>query len=113
MRPPQLHSATGAYWIDCDRARRYLRQAYLVAGGIGYTLTLSADDAQRRGQHLRAFDSALRSIRIVTIAPRRPRRRRRSSGRRAGRRRAVDARNDRSARPAPGRRAAAAPEGAA
>jgi hypothetical protein len=65
MRAPQLHSATGAYWIDFDNGRVYLRQAFIVANSIGYALTLSASDSRTRSQHLRAFDYALRSIRPI------------------------------------------------
>lgn len=64
VRAPQLHSQTGAYWIDFDNGKVYLRQAFLVVGGIGYVLTLSASSSRVRGQHLRAFDGALRSIKI-------------------------------------------------
>lgn len=64
-RAPQLHAATGAYWIDLDNGHVYLRQAFLVADGIGYALTLSARDGRTRSQHLRAFDYALRSIRPI------------------------------------------------
>ena len=64
VRPPQLHSSTGAYWIDFDNGAVYLRQAFLVVGPVGYALTLSAPDSRTRGQHLRAFDYALRHIAI-------------------------------------------------
>ena len=64
VRAPQLHSATGAYWMDFDNGKHFLRQALLVPSqlGIGYSLTLSAPDIRTRGQLLRAFDYALRSI---------------------------------------------------
>ena len=73
VREPQHHAATGAYWIDfddCDpsegcEGKRFLRQAFLVANGIGYALTLSAPDPRARAKHLRAFDYALRSIRVL------------------------------------------------
>ncbi|HLU65016.1 MAG TPA: hypothetical protein VKZ63_01995 [Kofleriaceae bacterium] len=65
VRAPQLHSATGAYLVDSHRDRSFLRQAFLVAGGIGYSLTLAAPDNRTRSQHLRAFDAALRSIQII------------------------------------------------
>src|SRR5262245_42109947 len=52
VRAPQVHGATGAYWIDLEDERSALRQAFLVNQGIGYTLTLAADDARSRGQHL-------------------------------------------------------------
>lgn len=61
---PQLHAATGAYWIDVDRGAVYLRQALLVSGSIGYSLTLSAPSSATLKQYVRAFDSALRSIKI-------------------------------------------------
>jgi len=74
VRPPQHHPATGAYWVDFTNCvdptknctgKMYLRQAYLVANGVAYALTLSAPDARTRGKHLRAFDYALRSIRLL------------------------------------------------
>jgi hypothetical protein len=68
-RAPQLHAASGAYWIDLDNGQRYLRQAFLVIGGTGYSLTLSASDPRTRGQHLRAFDFALRSLRAHQPVP--------------------------------------------
>ncbi len=61
-RPPQLHSSTGATLIDFQSENTFLRQAFLVVGGFGYTLTLSANNSRIRGFHLRAFDDALRSI---------------------------------------------------
>ncbi len=64
VRSPQLHSSTGAYFIDSQGSGASLRQAFLVAGGVGYSLTLSAPDNRTRSQHLRAFDYALRSIQI-------------------------------------------------
>jgi hypothetical protein len=65
VRAPQLHSATGAYWIELENRTAFLRQAFLVSGQTGYTLTLAADSARDRSQHLRAFDATLRSIRAV------------------------------------------------
>jgi hypothetical protein len=61
---PQLHAATGAYWIEFDNGETFLRQALLVSGDVGYSLTLSANDADTRRKHLRAWDYSLRSIRI-------------------------------------------------
>lgn len=69
VRSPQLHSSTGAYFIDSDGRGAFLRQAFLVSGGIGYSLTLSAPDNRTRSQHLRAFDYALRSIQILRAPP--------------------------------------------
>jgi hypothetical protein len=69
VRSPQLHSSTGAYFIDSDGRGAFLRQAFLVSGGIGYSLTLSAPDNRTRSQHLRAFDFALRSIQVLRAAP--------------------------------------------
>ena len=65
VRSPQLHTSTGAYFVDCEQRGAFLRQAFLVAGGIGYSLTLAAPDHRTRSQHLRAFDYALRSIQMV------------------------------------------------
>ena len=65
VRAPQLHSSTGAYYVDSQRRGAFLRQAYLVAGGFGYSLTLAAPDHRTRTQHLRAFEFALRSITIL------------------------------------------------
>ncbi len=64
VRAPQLHSATGAYWMDFDNGKSFLRQAVLVPveSGIGYSLTLSAETLRGRGQMLRAFDFSLRSL---------------------------------------------------
>lgn len=69
MRAPQVHAATGAYWLEFDDGKTYLRQALLVTDGIGYSLTLSAPDSTIRTQHLRAFDYALRSIKLDRSAP--------------------------------------------
>lgn len=65
VRAPQLHSATGAYWMDFDNGESFLRQAVLVPADTttGFSLTLSASDLRTRGQLLRAFDFSLRSIR--------------------------------------------------
>ena len=65
VRAPQLHAATGAYWMDFDNGKSFLRQAVLVPldTQTGYSLTLSASDNRTRGQLLRAFDLSLRSIR--------------------------------------------------
>jgi hypothetical protein len=63
VRAPQLHASTGAYLIDFDNEKTFLRQALLVTNGVGYALTLSAKDTRTRSQHLRAFDYALRKIR--------------------------------------------------
>jgi hypothetical protein len=64
VRAPQVHAATGAYWLEFDDGKTYLRQALLVTDGIGYSLTLSAPDSTIRTQHLRGFDYALRSIKL-------------------------------------------------
>jgi hypothetical protein len=64
VRAAQFHAATGAYWADFDDGKSYLRQAYLIRGDIGLTLTLSAGSQRLRNQHLRVFDATLRSIRF-------------------------------------------------
>ncbi len=66
---PQVHAATQASWIEFDDGRMFFRQAFLVMGDTAYALTLSAPDRRARAQHLRAFDSALRSMeRIEDVA---------------------------------------------
>lgn len=64
VRAPQLHSATGAYWMDFDDGKSFIRQAVLIPKdkNFAYTLTMSADDALIRSQLLRVFDYSLRSI---------------------------------------------------
>lgn len=64
-RTPQLHSSTGAYFVDANRGDSFIRQAFLVSGTIGYSLTLEASSNRVRSQHLRAFDFTLRSIQIL------------------------------------------------
>lgn len=61
-RTPQLHSSTGAFWIDYNNDTRFLRTALLVYKDIGYSLTLAADEPKVRSKLLRSFDSTLRSI---------------------------------------------------
>ena len=65
VRPPQLHSSTGAYFLDSQRGESYLRQAFMVSGTIAYSLTLEAPSSRVRSQHLRAFDFTLRSVQIL------------------------------------------------
>ena len=69
VRSMQIHPTTGAYWVDMRNKDRFLRQAYLVANNVAYSLTLSAPSRRARSQHLRAFDYALRSIRIERGTP--------------------------------------------
>lgn len=66
---PQLHPTTGAYWIDVTTPEAVLRQAFVTAGDTGYALTLSADSAEARADHVRAFDSVLRSINLDRTTP--------------------------------------------
>ncbi|HTM22800.1 MAG TPA: hypothetical protein VL172_19895, partial [Kofleriaceae bacterium] len=84
VRTAQRHAATGAWWFDFDNCgdnptcagKVFLRQAFLVENGVGYSLTLAAPDARTRGMHLRAFDAALRSLVInrgpITPQPQKP-----------------------------------------
>lgn len=69
VKAPQVHAATGAYWIEFDDGKTFLRQALLVSGDVGYSLTVSAPDSTIRLQHLRAFDVALRSIELDRERP--------------------------------------------
>ena len=68
-RAPSLHATTGAFVIDFDNGKAFLRQALLVVDDIGYSLTLSAPDARIRGQHLRAFEAVLRGLRPLRRSP--------------------------------------------
>jgi hypothetical protein len=69
---PQRH-ATGAYYVDFDNCgeetdctgKVFLRQGFVVVGDIGYALTLAAPTARTRGFHLRAWDAAMRSLRLT------------------------------------------------
>ena len=70
VRAPQLHTTTGAFVIDFENDGAFLRQALLIKGQIGYTLTLSASTSRLRGLHLRAFDTMLRKIQPLRAAPR-------------------------------------------
>lgn len=65
---PQVHAATQASWIEFDDGKTFFRQAFLVLGDTAYALTLSAPDRRARAQHLRAFDSALRSMERIEDA---------------------------------------------
>ena len=65
VRPPQLHSSTGAYFVDSNRGGSWLRQAFMVSGTTGYSLTLEAPSNRVRSQHLRAFDYTLRSVQVL------------------------------------------------
>lgn len=70
VQKPQPHAATGAFWIEFDDGKTFFRQALLVSGDTGYSLTLSAPGARIRAQHLRAFDYALRSVERISVEPR-------------------------------------------
>ncbi len=64
-RAPQLHTATGAYLVDAQSRTAFLRQAYLVSGGVAYSLTLAATDSRTRSSHLRAFERTLKQIKVT------------------------------------------------
>jgi hypothetical protein len=65
---PQVHAATQASWIEFDDGKTFFRQAFLVMGDTAFALTLSSPDRRARAQHLRAFDSALRSMERIEDA---------------------------------------------
>jgi hypothetical protein len=62
---PRPHS-TGAFWIEYTGGDAYLRQAFVVAGGHGYSLVLAAHTEKERAAHIRAFDATLRSLRTLS-----------------------------------------------
>lgn len=66
VKSPQEHSS-GAWWIEFNNGKRYLQQAFLVNGNIGYTLTMSADTERILRQHGRAYDACLRSIKRARV----------------------------------------------
>ncbi len=59
---PQLHPASDALWIEFSDGEAFFRQAVIVRDNVGFSVTLAAADSATRAQHLRAFDSVLRSI---------------------------------------------------
>lgn len=65
---PQIHAATPASWIEFDDGRTFFRQAFLIDGGVVYSLTLAAPDRNTRSRHLRAFDAVLRSMQHIEDA---------------------------------------------
>lgn len=76
VAPIKRHS-TGASWIEFDncgdasdcKGKAFLVQAFLVANGNAYALTMSTQNRRIRGQNLRAFDYTLRSMRFKRQRP--------------------------------------------
>lgn len=72
-----LRHLSGAYYIDFDNCgeetdctgKVFLRQAFLVVGNVGYALTLAAPTSRTRGFYLRAWDAALRTMRVSRARP--------------------------------------------
>jgi hypothetical protein len=65
---PRPHSS-GAFWIEYTDGKAHLRQAFVVAGELGYSLVLSARTEKERNAHIRAFDATLRSLRTLAAPP--------------------------------------------
>jgi len=52
-------------WFEFDDNRRFLRQAVAVTADRAYSLVLSAPSIDARTSHVRAFDSALRTLQLL------------------------------------------------
>lgn len=55
-------------WFEYDDTKRFLRQAIAVTGDRALSLVLSAPTADARAAHVRPFDTALRTLQILTAA---------------------------------------------
>lgn len=53
-------------WFEIDDGKRFLRQAVAVGESQLVSLTLMADSAEARNAHVRAFETALRTLRPLT-----------------------------------------------
>lgn len=53
-------------WFEIDDGKRFLRQAVALGDSQIVSLTLMADSAEARGAHVRAFETALRTLRPLT-----------------------------------------------
>ena len=55
-------------WFEYDDGRRFLRQAVAVTGDRALSMVLSAATAEHRAAHVRPFDTALRTLQVLTAA---------------------------------------------
>ncbi len=71
MQPgPKENTVAGvpSVWFEYDDGRRFLRQALALSSDRAYSLVLASPTAAARSADVRAFDQALRSLRVITPA---------------------------------------------
>ncbi len=67
---PRENEAAGlpSVWFEYDDNKRFLRQAVAVNGDRALSLVLSAPTGDARANHVRPFDTALRTLAVLTAA---------------------------------------------
>jgi hypothetical protein len=55
-------------WFEYDDGKRFLRQAIAVTNDRAISLVLSAPTLEARSTHVRPFDQALRTLRLLSAA---------------------------------------------
>ncbi|HLL24532.1 MAG TPA: hypothetical protein VK427_20515 [Kofleriaceae bacterium] len=66
---PKENEAAGApsVWFEYDDGKRFLRQAIAVTHDRAISLVLSAPSQEARSSHVRQFDQALRTLRMLSV----------------------------------------------
>lgn len=67
---PKENEAAGipSIWFEYDDGKRFLRQAIAVTNDRALSLVLSAPTLEARSSHVRPFDQALRTMRLLSAA---------------------------------------------
>jgi hypothetical protein len=67
---PKENEAAGipSVWFEYDDGKRFLRQAIAVTNDRAISLVLSAPSIDARSAHVRPFDQALRTLRLLSAA---------------------------------------------
>lgn len=67
---PKENEAAGipSVWFEYDDGKRFLRQAIAVTADRAISLVLSAPSLEARSAHVRPFDQALRTLRLLSAA---------------------------------------------
>lgn len=67
---PKENEAAGipSVWFEYDDGKRFLRQAIAVTNDRAISLVLSAPTLEARSAHVRPFDQALRTLRLLSAA---------------------------------------------
>ena len=67
---PKENEAAGipSVWFEYDDGKRFLRQAIAVTNDRAISLVLSAPTNEARSAHVRPFDQALRTLRLLSAA---------------------------------------------